>query len=349
MWQRVQGTKGDARCRQIGDSPKEEDCMEENSIIASAASTRRKPWLGVGVSGHWTDYREALEAAGMDFTVHAYDAKVELMDDPDLEVVRYERVPDVQVNVRVDDNKIMGCVSDRYSIIQNHEAFALLEPFTQAGGVIEHAGYTEQGLMFMVLHIRNESMLGDDFSFDVMCCNSFNGAFPLSLKMVPTRIICQNMYRKLMGGNSDALLKVRHSSLAKPRLAAASSATGNVLGYIAAFDHTLQFANTKQLSKIGVEEILLPKLFPYPKEGGEREATFRAKVDALREDFMDRYYDAEDNRKYHEKALGFINAYYDYLSHHDPTKNMPGSWDDRRLSGLVSGTDVKSNLIKQVL
>ena len=64
---------------------------------------------------------------------------------------------------------------------------------------------------------------------------------------------------------------------------------------------------------------------------------------------MDRYYDAPDNRKYHGKALGFLNAYYDYLSHHDPSKNMPGSWTDRRLSGLINGNDIKGNVIRKVV
>ena len=64
---------------------------------------------------------------------------------------------------------------------------------------------------------------------------------------------------------------------------------------------------------------------------------------------MDVYYDAADNCKFHNKAIGFLNAYYDYISHRNPTKNMSGSWEDRRLSGIVSGNDVKAKVIKAVL
>ena len=326
------------------------------SEIITTVPKRQAPWIGIGKSGEWTDYREALADAGLDFTVRAERAKVELpcapmpASSPSFSMLTtvFEDVPNTIVNIREQDNKILGVVSDNYSIAQNQDAFSLLKPFTDAGGIIKHAGMTEQGLVFMVLHIRKENMLGDDWDFDVMCTNSFNGGFPLALIMVPTRIICQNMYRKLMG-NNDALLTLRHANHVNNRMLAAKSATGGVLGYIAAFDHTLQLAASKDYSHVGIEQILLPMLFPYPKEGGKREVTFKAKVDAQRKEFMDRYYDAKDNQKFHGKAIGFINAYYDYLSHHDPSKNMPGSWTDRRLSGLINGNDVKSNVLRKVL
>lgn len=316
--------------------------------IITAAPKRQAPWIGIGKSGEWTDYHEALADAGLDFTVAPKRAKVEQQELLDPDVVYFEDVPNTIVNIREQDNKILGVVSDNYAIVQNADAFSLLDPFTKAGGVIKHAGMTEQGLVFMVLHIRKENMLGDDWDFDVMCTNSFNGGFPLALIMVPTRIICQNMYRKLMG-NNDALLHVRHGAHANHRLTAATTATSGIMGYISAFGHTLELAQSKTYSHGDVEKWLLPVLFPYPKEGGVRELTFKAKADELRTEFMDRYYDAADNRKYHGTALGFLNAYYDYLSHHDPSKNMPGSWTDRRLSGLINGNDVKDKLIKKVM
>lgn len=313
---------------------------------------RDAPWCGIGVKGQWTDYREALSAAQLDFNVVPREAKVEIFDPNGTGfgtcITTYETVPGVQVNLREGDNRILGCVSSQYGIIQNHEAFELLKPFTDAGGVITNAGMTEQGLVFMVLRMRQANILGDDWDFDVMCCNSFNGGFPCSLIMVPTRIICQNMYRKLMG-NNDSLLHVRHGRYAPDRIRAAQKATAEVLSFQQAFENTLQLADSTLLYADDIKNILLPMLFPYPKPGGDREVTYRAKVDMLREEFMDRYYDAPDNKKYHGKSMGFINAYYDYLSHRTPTKNMPGSWEDRRLSGLVSGNDIKTKVIKEAM
>jgi len=313
---------------------------------------REAPWVGIGVSGHWDDYREALRDAKLDFEVEARDAKVELESaagcSQPWNYTYYETVPGVQVNVQKDSNRILGCVSSQYGIVQNEQAFSLLEPFTQLGGVITNAGMTEQGLVFMVLRMRTEMINREEWNFDVMCTNSFNGSFPCALMMVPTRIICQNMYRKLMGGSSDSLLHIRHGSMAQQRLTAASKVTGNVMNYVSAFGMTLGLAKDKSLAARDIQYDILPMIFPYPKPG-DRYETYKAKVDALREEFMERYYDAPDNRRYHGTGLGFINAYYDYLSHRDPAKCMPGSWEDRRLSGLVSGNDVKVSAIKAAM
>lgn len=316
-----------------------------------ATYRREAPWIGIGVSGHWTDYREALHDAQLDFEVEAKDAKVEV-DIPAWSggsIMRYDTVPGVQVNMVKDSDKILGCVSKQYGIVQNEQAFKLLEPFTQLGGVITNAGMTEQGLVFMVLRMRREMMQGDEWDFDVMCTNSFNGNFPCALMMVPTRIVCQNMYRKLMGGSSDSLLHVRHCSMSERRLEAAGKVTGNVMSYITAFGLALSQAANKHLTMRRVERDILPMLFPYPKPGGDKYVMSKERVDRMRKDFMDRYYYAPDNAKFHGTGLGFINAYYDYLSHGDPGKCMPGSWADRRFSNIVSGSNIKMAAIKEAM
>ena len=328
-----------------------------NQIVANNQTAfnyqREAPWVGIGVKGQWDNYKEALRDSKLDFNVVAKDAKVEIVDPWSTgfgtSIINYETVPGVQVNLRESDNKILGCVSSQYGIVQNEQAFSLLEPFTNLGGIITNAGMTEQGLVFMVLRMRQEMIAGEEWNFDVMCTNSFNGAFPCGIIMVPTRIICQNMYRKLMGGNSDSLLHVRHGRMAPQRLEAASKVTGNIMSYVSAFGVTLGAARNKSLRASDMQHDILPMIFPYPKPGGDRYETSKERVDRLREEFMIRYYDAPDNRKYHGTGLGFINAYYDYLSHRDPAKCMPGSWQDRRLSGLVSGNDVKVSAIKAVM
>ena len=308
-----------------------------------AINNRQAPWCGVGVKGEWTDYRSALQAAGMDFYVVPQDAltRMTTVAGPDMVVV-----PGIQVNVRQDVNKIMGVVSDNYGIVQNEDAFSMLEPFTQAGGIITNAGYTEQGLMFMVLRLKQTEILGDLYDVDVMCTNSFNGAFPCALIMVPTRIICQNMYRKLMG--SDHVMRFRHCSQVDDRMKMAKHATGTVLSYMSAFQMQLESAYHNKLINSEIKN-LIELLFPYPKPGGQRELMSRERVDTMRTEFYDRYYNAPDNAKFHGSGMGFVNAYMDYLSHRDPTKNMQGSWEQRRLSGLVSGNDVKASIIKEAM
>jgi hypothetical protein len=320
---------------------------------------REAPWLGIGASGQWTDYRDALAAAQLDFTVHQTDAYWAKPVLPFTETVLAqqqpgviipcdeERLDNLHVNVRGTDNRVLGVVTDKYGVVQNEDAFSLLEPFTKAGGVITNAGMTEQGLCFMVLRMRQEEFLGDVYDFDVMCCNSFNTRFPLSLMMVPTRIVCQNMYRKLLRSN-DMLLHIRHGSNADDRLKAATAAVGLIGGYMSSFGYALEQAECRPLSNADVWN-LLSVLFPYPKPGGKHEQASMEKVDLMRQDFYNTCYLAQDNAKFRGTGMGFLNAYYDWLSHRPPTKNMAGSWEDRRLSGLVSGNDIKTTIIERCL
>lgn len=331
--------------------------MNNSAIVAAnVLSKREAPWIGIGVKGEWHDYRDALIASQLDFRVGQekvyWNRPVvpinQIIGYPNTVVTQQPEELDLLVNVRDTDNRALGVVTRQYGVVQNEDAFSLLEPFTKAGGIITNAGMTEQGLCFMVLRMHQVEFLGDTFDFDVMCTNSFNTAFPLALMMVPIRIYCQNMYRKLVGGGSDMLMHLRHGNQIDRRIEAANRAIGNIQTYIDNFGRCLQTADGTDMDKQKLM-ILISMLFPYPKPGGPREQASKEKVDALRKEFYERYYLADDNSKFHGTALGFLNAYYDYLSHRTPTKCMPGSWNDRRLSGLVSGNDVNANVIKEAM
>ena len=301
------------------------------------------------MSGAWTDYRAALEDGKLDFSVVAKPAKVEI-DDPygtgfGSAIVTYEDVPGAQVNVD-NNNRILGCVSSQYGIIQNEQAFSLLEPLTLAGAVITHVGMTEQGLCFMVAQWEMFSATGDDYCLDIMCTNSFNGNYPCGLIMTPRRIICQNMYRKI---SHDQLFHIRHMSLALKRITEAKVNEHRIIGFIDDFTEIIDHANYCTMSAARYKE-LLEMLFPYPtNKEAERYQTSKERVDRLRENFGDVYMNASDILKYKGTMLQFIHAYYDYLSHGEPGKNMPGDWNNKRLSALIGGTSVNTKLVKELV
>lgn len=321
------------------------DSNNNRTIVQMGETTRKAPWIGCGVTGAWTDYRDAMVAGGLDFYVIGQDAYTNHANMWGTQ--QPVHVPGIQVNMKAGSDEVMGVVSDNYGIVQNEDAFSMLEPFTQAGGVIRAAGQTAQGLQFMVMTLEQTNILGDNYDVDIMATNSFNGAFPCAIIMVPTRIVCQNMYRKLLG-SSDNVMRFRHGSRVEERMSMMKHAASNVIAYMDAFKLQLENAYNYKLGKYDIET-LIGLLFPYPKPGGKYENTSREKVDALREDFHAKYYLAEDNTNFLGTGMGFINAYYDYLSHREPTKNMQGAWADRRLSGLVSGNDIKPFVLKSCM
>lgn len=302
---------------------------------------RVAPWIGVGVSGQWENSFDALQAANLDFNVR--QEKLYWMRD-DNGIVYNETVP-MFANVRDTDDELLGCVTPQYKIVQNRDAFALIDPFIGNGGIITNVGMTVDGLCFMVARVRIEHIIGKEpYEIDLMLTNSFNTKYPCQVIMTPIRIICQNMYRRVI---NDRIFLAKHTTTANDRLQAI--ANGDAIDKkILAFSNVIESYQGKSMSTRQLET-LVAMLFPYPKEGGPREVTYRLKADEQRERFMDQYFDAEDNRVHQNTAFGFLNAYFDYMSHRSNTREMAGSWADRRLSGLVSGNDIDMKTLHEAL
>ena len=324
--------------------------------IIQVQPQRNVPWLGIGATGNWTDYNEALVAGGLDFNV--YDEQLcwwkpsrpldEVVANPGWSGYT-SQTEDVEMitTVRGDTNQVLGLVTPRYRIVQNRDAFKIMEQVVAVGGTITNAGMTQQGLCFMVANVMQRTVNGEDYCMYIMATNSFNGAFPIGLIVTPVRIICQNMYRQLMG-NKDNVVRMRHETNVMDKLDRQYNVAGALVDYNDCFSaQVLKLAEAKMT--VDQYTNLLHMLFPYPAPGGAREQTSIMKIDALREEFTDVYFDAPDNVKWKDCAFGFVNAYYDYLSHAGNTKNMRGSWEDRRLTKLVSGDAVKSNVIREAV
>ena len=311
---------------------------------AITQGNRVAPWLGIGVQGSWHNSADALRDAELDFDVRQERLYWQHEDPPGSGVVYDEPAP-MFGNVRNGDDRLLGCVTPQYKIIQNRDAFSLIDPFIANGGVITNAGMTEDGLVFMVARVQvNRIIGGEPYEINLMLTNSFNTRYPCQIIMTPIRIYCQNMYRRLV---NDRVFLAKHTTTANDRLMRV--AQGNVVEKrVLAFSNIINTYQGKHMSR-GQLDALVEMLFPYPKEGGPREGTYRIKADEARDRFKDVYFDAPDNRMHQDTAFGFVNAYFDYLSHRPATREMSMAWADRRLSGLVSGNDIDGKVLKEVL
>ena len=319
-------------------------------IEPQSAYARDAPWIGIGVRGAWKHWQDALVDAKLDFEVTPYPAKVELSNPLAFGthaagLTMLEVVPGVQVNVD-NNNRILGCVSSQYGIIQNKDAFSLLQPLLDDGAIITNAGMTEQGLCFMVAVWETTDILGEEWNYNIMCTNSFNSQFPCALIMVPTRIICQNMYRKVLKQN-DAMLHIRHMSLAPKRIEEAKLATSKCMTYMDSFNDVINQLSDGVMSTGDIQK-LIEIIFPMPPKHAERYESSKARVLMQREEFVDSYILSPTIARWRDKPVGFLHAYYDYLSHRGQTKNMPGDWSNRRLSTLVSGDAVNTNVVNAI-
>lgn len=312
--------------------------------IEVANAKPKAPWIGIGASGEWTDVQEAMAAAGLNFAVGSRTMEYQCKADDSGSFVTYNPVPGFKANVREDTDQFLGCVSGTYQIVQNEEVFSLLEPFIQAGGKITHAGMTDQGLCFMVAEVENASIAGDSYSINVMATNSFNGAFPAAVICTPLRIICQNMYRSLMG-QSDSVARYRHSLNASQRLGAMKAAYDMFTSYNGQFSENVERLKLEK-AKHSIEEFV-ELMYPYgnAEEGTKRFVTSRDKVDDKRMQYIEKYYYSKTNSDQGSK-FALVNAYYDFISHATPERADYHAYAGKRLSNIVAGTSVSNKLMQ---
>lgn len=299
---------------------------------------RQVPWLGQGVSGSWTSSEAALFDTCLDYDVE----QVNCWDD------QGNKVPGVLVNRNADTKEILGVTSNQYGVVQNLDAFALLDPFCKAGGVIEHAGMTEMGMVFMVMRLDGYDMgltKDDNFTLYVCAMNSFNGKFPLAIIITPIRVYCQNMFRKLMKKHGDTVLTIKHGRLASNRIMSASKASSILLDYQENFNQQLLADASQYRCTLDVEafvEKMLP-LVPVTPEH-PRAKLSNERIEYQRDEFIRSYYNAPDNADYIGTRLGILNAYYDWVTHHEPLRTT-NTYESARFGNLVNGTAINNKLI----
>lgn len=297
---------------------------------------REVPWLGVGTTGEWVEVTEALHDSELDYTVKqsvAYD--------------RYgNELPGVLVNHNVTTGEIVGVTSDRYGVVQNMDAFSLLDPFCKAGGVIEHAGMTVNGMCFMVMRMPGMAFgfMDDDFELYVCAMNSFNTKFPLAIIITPVRVYCQNMFRKLMK-RSDTVLMIKHGRFAMDRMLSVSKATTLLIDYTMDFKQALNTSMRYKRTDDDVHdfvEVMMPLVPETPEH--PRAAFSNERIRQQREQFFNDYYMAPDNEMYRDTSLGIINAYYDWITHYVPVRASE-DFGEIRFGNFMSGANVNRKLV----
>ena len=93
--------------------------------------TRETPWHGLGTRVEESpNSKEALTLAGLDWKV---------VQEP-IYTSTKEPIIGYQANIRDLDRKVLGVVTNRYKVIQNHEAFAFTDSLLGEGVRYETAG-----------------------------------------------------------------------------------------------------------------------------------------------------------------------------------------------------------------
>ncbi|WP_080831882.1 DUF932 domain-containing protein [Cohnella massiliensis] len=276
--------------------------------VESMFYVREAPWHGLGNRvEHALSSDEALKAAELDWTVIQKPILTE-----DMAVI-----PGYKANIRASDQRVLGVVTDRYKIVQNHEAFAFADELLGEGVRFETAGSLQNGKKVWLLAKlpANYIITGDRICPYMVFSNTHDGSSSVKVAMSPIRVVCQNTLNLALNSAKRIWTTVH---------------TGNIQSKLEEAKKTLLYAEL-YMDKLGAEaerlqRIKIPDhkvlefielLLPMPDQATNVQ---QKNVQHLREDFQARYFDAPDLQTVGKNGYRFINAVSDFATHAKPLR-----------------------------
>lgn len=270
--------------------------------------TRTAPWHGLGTRVEESPgSKEALEAAGLNWQVIqkeicTQDGRI---------------IPGFRANIRDQDQRVLGVVTNRYKVVQNEEAFAFTNQLLGEGVTYETAGSLQDGRRTWILARLPQRYIisGDEITPYLVFMNSHDGTGAIKAAMTPVRVVCQNTL---------------NLALATAKRSWSTNHTGDIRGKLKDAEQTLLYAghymkelgkaidqlNQLRLSDQRVYEYI-DELFPIMEEATEMQ---KKNIVRLRDDVKLRYFEAPDLRNTGKNAYRFINAVSDFATHAKPLK-----------------------------
>lgn len=271
---------------------------------------RETPWHGLGTMVQEAPTSaDALRLAGLDWTVQQKN----------IQVCGGSKIGGYKANVRSSDQKVLGVVTDRYSVVQNHEAFAFTDSLIGGDVRYETAGSLSGGKkIWLLAKLPETEIVGDKTEPYVCFSNTHDGSGAVRVCMTPIRVVCNNTLNIALNGAKRAW-SVRHTGNIQDKLHEAQACLEMANKYM---DGLAEYADRLANTTVSDEQIrkLLNELFPIPTDATERE---QKGVQRLKDEYMVCYF-APDITKFRNTAWGVVNAMSDMVTHNAPrrqTKN----------------------------
>ena len=275
--------------------------------VESMFYVRVAPWHGLGVCVEEAlNSREALEKSGLNWMVEQRP----IITDGKL-------IPGYKANIRQTDGKILSVVTDRYKVVQNHEAFAFTDALLGEGVKYETAGSLSDGKRIWILAKLPDKYIieGEQVDPYLVFSSSHDGSGAIKVCMTPIRVVCQNTLNLALSSAKRMWSTIHVGDLAAKMEEA----------------HSTLLLAEKYMGKLGTEvsrlsKIKLPDrkvmeyidlLLPMDEQPSE---LHRKNIAHIREDMKIRYFDAPDLYHVGKNAYRFLCAVSDFATHAKPLR-----------------------------
>ena len=273
--------------------------------------TREKPWHGLGTRVEEAPCSaDALYLAGLNWQV----IQEPICTDAGETILGYK------ANVRDSDRKVLGVVTDRYKIIQNHEAFAFTDTLLGNGVRYETAGSLQEGKRVWILaRLPHEYIIsGERISPYLVFSNTHDGSGSVKVALTPVRVICNNTLNLALDTASRSWSMI-HTGNIKDKIQEAADTLFMAEKYMDSLGMEFENLRRQKVTDTQLKEYI-GMLLPMEKDATPIQSKNTLKQ---REDLQRRYYDAPDLQKVGNNAYRFLNAVSDFATHSEPLRRTP--------------------------
>jgi len=276
--------------------------------IESMFYVRETPWHGLGTKVmEAPDSEGALIAAGLNWNV---------IQEP-IFTGENEPIRGYKANIRDSDRRVLGVVTDRYKVIQNHEAFAFTDELLGQGVRYETAGSLQDGKkVWLLAHMPHEYIIsGERISPYLLFSNTHDGSGAIKVALTPIRVVCNNTLNLALSTAKRSWSMV-HTGDIRSKMQEARDTLFMAERYMDELGKEFEALRLKKLSDQKVMEYIEILL---PVEDGSTPQQIK-NIERLREDMKIRYFDAPDLQDTGKNAYRFINAVSDFATHAKPLR-----------------------------
>lgn len=285
---------------------------------------REAPWHGLGTRvENALSSEEALEKSGLNWTV----TQRPIMTSD------FKSIPGYKANVRQTDDTVLGVVTDRYKVVQNHEAFAFTDSLLGEGVKYETAGSLNGGRKIWLLAKLPDKyiMEGERIEPYIVFSSSHDGNGSIKVAMTPVRVVCNNTLNIALTNAKRIWTTIHVGNLSQKMDEAYNTLllAENYMQNLGAEFSRLRKIKLPDSKVMEYIEMLLP-MADNPTD------IQRKNVMQIRDNLKMRYFDAPDLRHVGKNAYRFINAVSDFATHAKPLRET-SSYRERILAKTIEG------------
>lgn len=319
--------------------------IETYKEMAAFASLRQPAWHDLGtVFDKPVSTEEMLKLAHM----HGWNLRFENAEDwmPGFTFVD-ETLHVVRDNPFIPDQKdVLGTVGGRYNIFSNEQIFDFADTLTEGRRRWETAGSIKNGQkVFATLVATDDLVLDPKGSADtikryIMLVSSHDGSTTMIVKMVNTRVVCQNTLNVALG-EAGSEFKIRHTQGMETKIQDARKALSLASIYDEVFEKEMQSLFEAEMTMSQFESIVMD-IFPEPEEdvrGSQKK--WDGKMDTILNIWQNSTGSVENLPNNAYKGLQVLTEHGQW--HRGIRKDKTGNPNTENFLAAGAGFDVKTN------